>query len=103
MHVCVRKLTIIGSDSVLSPGRRQAIIQASDEVLFIRPLGTNFSEYRNLHIFILEDAFENVVWKMAAILSQPQCVKTWITTVPADDPAPHSAWSSTCGALTTQG
>ena len=28
---------------------------------------------RNLYIFIQENAFENVVWKMAAILSLPQC------------------------------
>ena len=30
---------------------------------------------RNLYIFIQENPFENVVWKMAAILSRPQCVK----------------------------
>ena len=30
---------------------------------------------RNLYIFIQENAFENVIWKMAAILVQPQCVK----------------------------
>ena len=30
---------------------------------------------RNSSIFIQENAFENVVWKMAAILSRPQCVK----------------------------
>ena len=30
---------------------------------------------RNSHIFIKENAFENVVWKTAAILSHPQCVK----------------------------
>ena len=30
----------------------------------------------NSYIFIQENAFENVVWKMAAILSQPQCVNT---------------------------
>ena len=29
---------------------------------------------RNLNIFIQENAFENVVWKMATILSRPQCV-----------------------------
>ena len=29
---------------------------------------------RNLYIFIQENAFENVVWKMAAILSLPQCI-----------------------------
>ena len=33
----------------------------------------NFSQNRT--IFIKENAFENVVWKMAAILSRPQCVK----------------------------
>ena len=30
--------------------------------------------YLNLNIFIHENAFENVVWKIAAILSRPQCV-----------------------------
>ena len=30
--------------------------------------------HRSLNIFIKENAFENVVWKMAAILSRPQCV-----------------------------
>ena len=30
---------------------------------------------KNLHIFIKENAFENVVWEMLAILSRPQCVK----------------------------
>ena len=29
---------------------------------------------RNLYFFIQANAFENVVWKMAAILSRPQCV-----------------------------
>ena len=40
-------------------------------------MGTNVSEIliKNSYIFIQENAFENVVWKMAAILSQPQCVK----------------------------
>ena len=32
---------------------------------------------RNLYIFVQENAFENVVWKMAAISSRPQCVKTF--------------------------
>ena len=43
-HICVRKLTIIGSDNVLSPGRRQAIIWTNAGILLIGPLGTNFSE-----------------------------------------------------------
>ena len=31
---------------------------------------------RNSYIFIQENSFENVVWKMAATLSRPQCVKS---------------------------
>ena len=43
-HICVSKLTIIGSDNGLSPGRRQAIIWTNARILLIRTLGTNFSE-----------------------------------------------------------
>ena len=43
-HICVSKLTIIGSDNGLSLGRRQAIIWTNDGILLIWPLGTNFSE-----------------------------------------------------------
>ena len=41
-HICVVKLTIIGSDNGLSPGRRQAIIWTNAGILLIGPLGTNF-------------------------------------------------------------
>ena len=43
-HICVGKLTIIGSDNGLSPERRQAIIWTNAGILLIAPLGTNFSE-----------------------------------------------------------
>ena len=43
-HICVSKLTIVGSDNGLSPGRRQAIIWTNDGILLIRTLGTNFGE-----------------------------------------------------------
>ena len=43
-HICVGKLTIIGSDNGLSPERRQAIIWTNAGILLIRTLGTNFSE-----------------------------------------------------------
>ena len=43
-HICVGKLTIIGSDNGLSPDRRQAIILTNAGILIIGPLGTNFSE-----------------------------------------------------------
>ena len=51
-HICVSKLTIIGSDNGLSPGRRQAITWTNDGILLIGPLGTNFSEILSkIHIF----------------------------------------------------
>ena len=43
-HICVSKLTIIGSDNGLSLGRRQAIIWTKTGILLIGPLGTNFNE-----------------------------------------------------------
>ena len=43
-HICVGKLTIIGSDNGLSPERRQVIIWTNAGILLIGPLGTNFSE-----------------------------------------------------------
>ena len=43
-HICVGKLTIIGSDNSLSLERRQVIIWTNAAILLIGPLGTNFSE-----------------------------------------------------------
>ena len=43
-HICVGKLSIIGSDNDLSPGWRQSIIWTNAGIFLIRPLGTNFSE-----------------------------------------------------------
>ena len=78
-HICVGNLTISGSDNSLSPDRRQAIILTNAGILLIVPIGTNFSDNLiKIHTFsfkkIQENAFENVVWKMSAILSRPQCV-----------------------------
>ena len=72
VHKYFSKLTIIGSDNGLSPGRRHAIIWTNDGSMYIGTLGTNVSE--NSYIFIQENAFENVVCKMAVILFRPQCV-----------------------------
>ena len=41
-HICVSKLTIIGSDNGLSPGGRQAIIWTNAGIMLIGPLRTNF-------------------------------------------------------------
>ena len=75
-HICVSKLTIIGSDNGLSPGRRQAIIRTNAGILLIRPFGTNFSE---ILIEIIIFSFKKMRLKvssgeMAAILSRPRCV-----------------------------
>ena len=43
-HICVGKLTIIGSDNGLSPERRQAITGTNDGLLSIGPLGTNYGD-----------------------------------------------------------
>ena len=73
-HICVSKRTIIGLDDGWSPGRRQTIIWTNAGILSIGPLGINLN--RNLYIFIQENVFENVVRKLAAILSRPQCLNT---------------------------
>ena len=43
-HICVSKLTTIGSDNGLSPGRRQAIIWTNAGILLIGTLEINLSE-----------------------------------------------------------
>ena len=54
-HICVSKLTSIGSDNGLSPGRHQAIIWTNAGILLIGPLGTNFSELLiEIHTFSLK-------------------------------------------------
>ena len=79
MYVYVNWVTI-GSDHGLLPVRHQATIWTNDGLLLIEPLGTNFSEYLNkiTKIIIQENTFENVIYKITAMLSQPQCVKNVI-------------------------
>ena len=58
-HICISKLTIVGSDNGLSPGRRQAIIWTNAGILVTGPLGTNFSEILiELHTF----SFTKMYW-----------------------------------------
>ena len=60
MHICISKLTNIGSDTGLLPGRRQAIIQTNDGILLIEPLGTNLSE---ILIEIIRFYSRKCIWK----------------------------------------
>ena len=75
-HICVNKLTIIGSNNGLSPGRRQSIIWTNAGILLIGPLGTNFNETSRIIYFIQENGFQNVVRKLTEIVSRPHCVNT---------------------------
>ena len=62
-YKCVSKLTIIGSNNGLSPGRRQAIIWTNAGFLLIWPLGTNFSE---ISIEIQTFSFKKMHFKMSS-------------------------------------
>ena len=70
-HVCVNKLTIIGSDHGLSPGRHQAIIWTNAGILLIGPLGTNFSE---ILIGIQTFSFKKMHLKMSSGKWRPFCL-----------------------------
>ena len=65
--ICVSKLTIIGSDNGLSPGRRQAIIKTNAGILLIGTLGTNFSE-------ILSEIHKKKYLKMSSGRCRPFCL-----------------------------
>ena len=70
-HICFGKLTIIGSDNGLSPGRRQAIIWTIAGILLIGPLGTNFSEILiGIQIF----SFKKMHLKMSSAKWRPFCL-----------------------------
>ena len=70
-HICVSKLTIIGSDNGLSPDRRQAIIWTNAGLMLIRPLGTNFSE---ISIKLLTYSFKKMRLKVSSAKRWPFCL-----------------------------
>ena len=70
-HICVGKLTIIGSNNGLSPGRRQAIIWTSAGILLSGPLGTNFSE---ILIEIQTFSLKEIRLKMSSAKWCPFCL-----------------------------
>ena len=69
-HICVGKLTIIGSDNGLSPERRQAIIWTNAGLLLIGPRGTNFSE---ISIKISTFSFKKMHLKVSSAKRRPFC------------------------------
>ena len=70
-HICLSKLTIIGSDNGLSPGRRQAIIWTNAGILLIGPLGINFNEILiEIHMISLK----KIHLKMSSGKWRPSCL-----------------------------
>ena len=77
-HICVGKLTIIGSDNGLSPGRRQAIIWTNAGILLIRTLGTNFSDFLSeIRVF----SFKKMHLKMSSGKWRPSCLGLSVLTI----------------------
>ena len=71
MHICISKITIIGSDNGLSPARRQAIIWTNAGILLIGPWETNFSEILiGIHTF----SFKKIHLKMSSGKWRPFCL-----------------------------
>ena len=73
-HICVNKLTIIVQIMACCLAGAKPLSECWNIVNWTlgNKLQWNFNQ--NLNIFIQENAFENVIWKMAAIWSRPQCV-----------------------------
>ena len=70
-HICVNKLTIIGSDNGLVPGRRQTSIWTNAGTFLIGPLGTNFSE---ILIAIETFSFKKMHLKISSAKWRPFCL-----------------------------
>ena len=66
MHICINKLTIVGSDNGLGLTRRQAIILTNARISLIRCLGTNFNETRTF-------SFKKMPLKMLPVKCRPVC------------------------------
>ena len=88
-HICVSKLTIIGSDDGLSPGRRHAIIWINFGILLIRTWRTNFSEILGeIHSFSFSKMhlkMSSVKWRLFGLglneLNGHWVIGNWLTAV----------------------
>ena len=78
-HICVGNLTIIGSETGLSPGWRQAIIWTNAGILLIGPLGPIFSE---IQIGIQTFSYKKMHLKMSFVKWRPFCLGLNVSKVP---------------------
>ena len=77
-HICVGKLTNIGSDNGLSPGRHQTIIWTNAGILLIGPLGTYF---REILIEVYTFSFKKMHVKMSSGKWRPFCLGINLLTI----------------------
>ena len=71
MLIYINKLTIIGSDNDLSPGRPQVVVWTNAGILSIRTLGKNFSEtLGEIHTF----SFTKMHLKISSVIWRQFCV-----------------------------
>ena len=77
-HICVGKLSIIGSDNGLSPSRRQAIIWTNAGIFLIGTLGTKFIEI-SIEIYIF--SFKKMCLKMSSGKWRPCCLGLHVLTI----------------------
>ena len=73
-HICVNKLTIIGSDNGLLPSHY--LNQCWNNVDWTLRNKLQWNLNRNYFIFFQENAFQNVVYEMVVILYRLQCVNS---------------------------
>ena len=88
-HICVSKLTIIGSDDGLAPTRRQAVIWTNARILLIRPLGTNFNE---MFIEIQTSSFMKMHLKVSSAKLRPFRLSLNVLIYLSSDTKPWQIW-----------
>ena len=76
-HLCISKLTIIGSDNGLSPSQRQANIWTNAGISLIWTLGSNFSEILTK---IRTYSFKKMHLKMSSVEWQQICCGLIVST-----------------------
>ena len=71
-HICVSKLSTIGSDNGLAPGWCQAIIWTNAETFFSRTFGTNFNEILSE---VHTSSFKKMHLEMSSAKWRPFCLR----------------------------
>ena len=93
-HICVSKLTTIGSANGLSPDRRQAIIWTNAGILLIRTLGINISDFLSE---IRAFSFKKMRLKMSSGKWRPSCLGLNVLTRLRPCRIPSRSISVACG------